>query len=117
MNLIGVCKGNGTRKGNGKCSCDNGYAGETCNECADEYYESFRDETKLLCSLCHEACDTSGCTSAGPKGCRVCKTGWTMLPEEGGCTDIDECGNEKHTCTENQFCVNTQGSYSCLGKI
>lgn len=65
----GICKGNGTRKGNGKCACDDGYKGETCNECAIQYYESFRDENKLLCSQCHIACeDDSGCTSAGPKG-------------------------------------------------
>ena len=27
----GKCKGDGTRKGNGKCACDSGYGGETCN--------------------------------------------------------------------------------------
>lgn len=65
----GVCKGNATRKGNGKCACDEGYKGDTCNECTTQYYEAFRDENKLLCSICHNACDDSaGCTSAGPKG-------------------------------------------------
>lgn len=65
----GLCKGNGTRKGNGKCSCDEGYSGENCNECALQYYESFRDDSKLLCSLCSSACrKDTGCTGAGPKG-------------------------------------------------
>lgn len=65
----GVCKGNGTRKGNGKCLCDNGYSGETCNECSLQFYESFRDESKLLCSACSLACrKDTGCTGAGPKG-------------------------------------------------
>ncbi|XP_037052339.1 cysteine-rich with EGF-like domain protein 2 isoform X2 [Bradysia coprophila] len=110
----GKCKGNGTRKGNGKCSCDKGYKGESCNECETEYYESFRDDTKLLCSRCHHACDIGGCNTAGPKGCRVCKHGWSMQPELGGCVDIDECATIENTCTTNQFCVNSEGSYSCL---
>lgn len=116
MDSLGVCKGNGTRKGNGKCTCDSGYTGDACNECDIGHYESFRDEAKLLCSQCHDACDASGCASAGPKGCRACKSGWLLHPEEGGCSDIDECANMKHTCTENQFCVNNLGSFSCLGK-
>lgn len=65
----GKCKGNGTRRGNGKCACHDGYTGESCNNCAVGYYESFRDENKLLCSICHVSCDaTHGCTSAGPNG-------------------------------------------------
>lgn len=65
----GKCKGDGTRKGNGKCKCNAGYTGETCMECSTGYYESFRDETKLLCTACHDACDKeAGCTGAGPKG-------------------------------------------------
>lgn len=65
----GVCKGNGTRKGNGKCLCDKGYSGETCRECSLQYYESFRDESKLLCSPCSDACKKdAGCTGAGPRG-------------------------------------------------
>lgn len=65
----GVCKGNGTRKGNGKCLCDKGYSGETCNECALQFHESFRDESKLLCSPCNVACrKDTGCTGAGPRG-------------------------------------------------
>lgn len=49
-------------------------------------------------------------------GCRVCKDGWSMQPELGGCVDIDECANGRHECTRNQFCVNNEGSFSCLGK-
>lgn len=67
-NSNGKCKGNGTRKGNGKCLCDIGYTGEFCNQCAPQYYESFRDEKILLCTACHQACDDGGCTAAGPNG-------------------------------------------------
>lgn len=64
----GACKGNGTRKGSGKCACHAGYQGEFCSDCALDYYESFRDETKLLCSKCHNACEkNTGCTGAGKK--------------------------------------------------
>lgn len=65
----GVCRGNGTRKGSGRCKCEKGYGGDACNKCALQFYESFRDENKLLCSPCSNACrKDSGCTGAGPKG-------------------------------------------------
>lgn len=65
----GACKGNGTRKGNGKCSCYAGYEGDACDRCALQYYESYRDDSKLLCTECHIACErNTGCTGAGPKG-------------------------------------------------
>ena len=65
----GKCKGSGTRKGNGKCSCNKvafhlvvfflsflnkEYGGDKCDQCSSNHYESFRDETKLLCSPCHK---------------------------------------------------------------
>lgn len=63
----GKCKGSGTRKGSGKCACNEGYSGEKCDQCAQMYFEMYRDETKLLCSKCHPACDGK-CTKAGPTG-------------------------------------------------
>lgn len=135
----GKCKGNGTRRGNGKCACAEGYAGENCNVCAQGYYESFRDENKVLCSLCHVSCEAEhGCTTSGPRGncydiisclakmtlsisiqlgCRVCSKGWVMEPERGGCVDADECAAPVRPCSSNQFCVNNEGSHSCLGKM
>lgn len=65
----GKCKGNGTRRGNGKCACFESYQGDNCRECAIGYYESFRDDKTLLCSMCHVSCDSdNGCTGAGPNG-------------------------------------------------
>ncbi|EAT34727.1 AAEL013062-PA [Aedes aegypti] len=47
------------------------------------------------------------------KPCRVCRSGWIMDSQRGGCTDIDECITA-NTCTKQQFCVNNEGSFSCL---
>ncbi|XP_017844556.1 cysteine-rich with EGF-like domain protein 2 isoform X1 [Drosophila busckii] len=109
----GKCKGAGTRKGNGSCLCDSSYAGLNCNECAEQYYESFRDANKLLCTQCHAACGDGGCSAAGPKSCRKCKDGW-LMDTENGCIDINECLEQKRACKPQQFCVNNEGSFSCL---
>uniref|UniRef100_A0A1A9W0H7 EGF-like domain-containing protein n=1 Tax=Glossina brevipalpis TaxID=37001 RepID=A0A1A9W0H7_9MUSC len=110
----GKCKGDGTRKGNGQCACDAGYSGTNCNECSKGYYEAFRDSKKLLCSECHNACTKEeGCTGAGPKACSKCNEGWRWL-ETHGCQDVNECIDVPRVCRPNQFCVNNDGSYTCL---
>lgn len=112
----GACKGNGTRKGSGKCTCHAGYTGENCENCGLDYYESFRDDEKLLCTKCHVSCEPkTSCTGAGNRGCRVCSKGWVMESEQG-CVDVDECASATHTCTKNEFCVNNDGSFECLSK-
>lgn len=108
----GKCKGSGTRKGNGQCSCNIGYEGESCDTCAQSYFESYKDENKLLCSPCHQACQKT-CTQAGPRGCLACKEGW-VRDTEHGCLDINECVTLLHACSSSQFCVNNEGSYTCL---
>ncbi|XP_075223784.1 cysteine rich with EGF like domains [Lycorma delicatula] len=108
----GKCRGAGTRKGNGTCDCDEGYFGSHCDFCAPSYYESYRDESKLLCSKCHVACQ-EGCTRAGPRGCLACNIGW-FHDTERGCVDINECVSHTNPCAKNQFCVNNEGSYTCL---
>ena len=62
----GKCKGSGTRKGNGACACDSGFVGETCNQCAHNYFLSYQDEEKTLCSPCHHSCN-GDCSGSGPK--------------------------------------------------
>lgn len=77
------------------------------------HYEAFRDESKLLCVPCSNACGNEGCFGAGPKSCRTCRSGWIM-DSDSGCVDLNECGSKTNPCTSNQFCVNNEGSYSCL---
>ena len=107
----GRCKGAGTRKGNGKCACESGYAGEICDECAVGHYQSYRDEDKTLCSPCHRSCQLH-CSGPGAKGCVSCAAGFRMDAEHG-CVDIDECLVSK-PCAGNKFCVNTEGAYKCV---
>lgn len=107
----GKCKGSGTRKGSGECVCNQGYAGPKCDGCALNYYQSYKDDKKLLCSKCHQAC-VSLCTGPGPKSCKDCRAGW-LSTKEGGCIDADECLTQK-PCKNNEFCINNEGSYSCL---
>ena len=78
----GKCKGGGTRKGNGKCQCNSEYSGEVCDQCSEGFYQSFRDESKLLCSACHKSC-SGHCTGGGPKACTVCAKGYIMNTEHG----------------------------------
>uniref|UniRef100_A0A0K0FBK9 Cysteine-rich with EGF-like domain protein 2 n=1 Tax=Strongyloides venezuelensis TaxID=75913 RepID=A0A0K0FBK9_STRVS len=109
----GTCNGDGLRKGTGKCSCDEGYAGPYCNNCASQYFENIKTDSYIECEKCYEGC-AKGCKSSGPKGCTACRTGFEMN-EELGCIDIDECLDGEKKCTKaNQICKNNIGSYNCL---
>lgn len=111
-NNNGKCKGAGTRKGNGKCNCNVGYEGETCDKCSNTYYQSYKDDSKMLCSKCHISCEGS-CKAGGPTGCDKCASGW-ITNKEKGCIDLNECTDIKPPCKSSQFCVNNEGSYRCL---
>ncbi|ELU11891.1 hypothetical protein CAPTEDRAFT_152137 [Capitella teleta] len=109
----GDCDGEGTRSGNGTCSCQEGYTGDTCTECVEGFYEVTPSNPKdsVKCKKCHESCE-SQCWEAGPKGCDECKAGYTQT-EADGCVDVNECTENKHECSEDEYCSNSQGSYDC----
>lgn len=54
--MIDVCQllmffqGDGTREGTGKCSCDSGYEGDLCDECAELYFEEQDENSKTKCT-------------------------------------------------------------------
>lgn len=105
----GDCDGEGTRGGNGVCHCKAGYKGELCEECTDGYYSAFKNGTHSICSACHAACKI--CSGPSIRDCEECNRGWTENEEDDGCIDIDECTSSP--CKENQYCLNSEGSYSC----
>ncbi|XP_050542654.1 cysteine-rich with EGF-like domain protein 2-B isoform X2 [Daktulosphaira vitifoliae] len=121
-NNHGTCKGDGTRKGDGSCKCWKGYLGEFCNQCEVGFYEEKMENGSISCISCDKACGPSGCSGPGSKNCKDCNKGWVYLGEDHGCSDINECLEEqditengvKSVCASNEFCVNTDGSYSCL---
>ncbi|KAI1714782.1 cysteine-rich with EGF-like domain protein 2 [Ditylenchus destructor] len=116
----GTCNGDGSRQGDGKCNCSSGYVGKMCSNCDAHYYPVAQNATYIECDECFDGC-ASGCTAAGPKGCRACRSGYKM-DEETGCQDIDECqlsaespeGSEAKKCTkDHEVCVNIMGSFRC----
>merc|ERR1712223_872951 len=111
----GRCKGSGTRKGNGDCQCDTGFSGDTCDQCAIGFFQDSNSESELKCKACHKSC-LDKCTGSGPTQCLACKKGYLMNLEKG-CVDLDECndsGSQDSLCKINEFCVNTEGSFSCV---
>ncbi|XP_033105508.1 protein disulfide isomerase Creld2-like [Anneissia japonica] len=107
----GECKGSGTRSGDGKCSCNDGYSGSLCDECKDSHFEESKNETHTVCRECHLSCSLK-CTGPETKDCEECKEGW-LWNDEHGCQDVDECAAEERPCNESQYCENNEGSYNC----
>ncbi|XP_056603421.1 cysteine-rich with EGF-like domain protein 2 isoform X2 [Triplophysa dalaica] len=106
----GKCDGDGTRDGNGRCSCDKGYEGEFCLDCSDGFFSELRNDTFSLCKECHESC--VGCFGGTRNDCKDCSKGWEK-DQEGACIDINECSKDPLPCKDDQYCLNTDGSFSC----
>ncbi|XP_072716594.1 protein disulfide isomerase CRELD2 isoform X1 [Ciconia boyciana] len=104
----GHCDGDGTRGGDGSCSCNKEYTGDFCLDCSDGYFSTLRNETHSVCTACHAACKT--CTGSSNKDCQDCKEGW-IKNEAAACVDLDECAASP--CKDHQYCLNTDGSFSC----
>uniref|UniRef100_A0A183CAP7 protein disulfide-isomerase n=1 Tax=Globodera pallida TaxID=36090 RepID=A0A183CAP7_GLOPA len=103
--------GNGSRTGNGTCSCDAGFVGKMCSNCDSAYFAVLQNSTHIECDECFAGC-SGGCVGASPKDCRACRIGYKMDPEIG-CNDIDECVEAEKCPNAAEKCVNTPGSFEC----
>lgn len=99
----GRCNGAGTRQGNGTCICKKGYTGEMCEDCEKNFYQT----STGACDKCDKSCN--GCIGGDAASCESCNSGWQL--QSGVCVDVNEC--ETSVCTASQYCINTEGSYSC----
>lgn len=45
-----MCDGDGTRGGDGRCTCNHGYEGEFCLDCTDGFFSDVRNDTFSLCT-------------------------------------------------------------------
>lgn len=62
----GMCDGDGTRGGNGKCTCDHGYKGELCLDCVDGHFNEVRNDTFSLCTGTLEHTQTEPAAAVAP---------------------------------------------------
>jgi len=109
----GNCKGAGTRTGNGKCKCDDGYSGKTCSKCKKTHFlQGSGHEEGMSCIKCDDACKQS-CKGPGAEFCDECKAGYTTPASGTGCEDVDECALKTATCDKSKYCANTPGNYTC----
>lgn len=114
-NNHGLCDGAGTRSGTGKCSCDPGYRGVDCDKCEEDYFRISTSD-HFTCRRCDSACKS--CYGPGRTNCTECRSGY-YIHETNGCIDFDECQHNKDvngnsiSCGDNEYCVNTDGSYQC----
>jgi len=69
----------------------------------------FRERTTTLVEIL-----SNKCCVLYVVGCSVCSPGWFMDTEKG-CLDVNECFMNPNPCKRNEFCVNNDGSYTCLG--
>ncbi|KAJ7406379.1 Cysteine-rich with EGF-like domain protein 2-B [Pitangus sulphuratus] len=86
----GHCDGDGTRGGDGSCSCNKEYTGEFCLDCSSGYFSTLRNETHSVCTGCDASC--VGCTGEGSDKCKTCASGY--VKEDEKCTG-EEVESEK----------------------
>uniref|UniRef100_A0A8C2XUN1 Cysteine-rich with EGF-like domains 2 n=1 Tax=Cyclopterus lumpus TaxID=8103 RepID=A0A8C2XUN1_CYCLU len=98
--------------------CDNGYDGDSCASTASTVtlHEVEERDTFSLCTGCHSSCKT--CTGEKKTEAKSVFCVHRCLPHcsaSHAVTDVNECSADPSPCGEEQYCVNTDGSYSCAG--
>lgn len=119
-----TCAGNGTcddATGTATCTCNTGYTGTDCSECAVGYQDNDEDGVCALeCDLdtcsgrgtCSDASGAATCTcSTGYTGadCSVCDTGFQDNDDNGTCEAECAAG----TCSGNGSCSDASGMAVC----
>jgi len=93
----GKCEGSGDKQGSGACVCDEGYAGDLCNECGPRHFKSFGNDTYTMCTPCANGCET--CLSANDTDCLTCAAGFreqkAAVPQEKKEEKKEEEGEKK----------------------
>uniref|UniRef100_A0A3P8TBH3 Sushi domain-containing protein n=1 Tax=Amphiprion percula TaxID=161767 RepID=A0A3P8TBH3_AMPPE len=96
--------------GSTRCTCDVGFtiSGRDNNICTDidECHLFPLGQPGRLCI--HQCVNTPGSFHC------FCPDGYDLAQGGRSCTDIDECENQMHNCTEDQVCVNTFGGFQCV---
>ncbi|RMC10257.1 hypothetical protein DUI87_13059 [Hirundo rustica rustica] len=118
----GHCDGDGTRGGDGSCSCKKEYTGQFCLDCSSGYFSSLRNETHSVCTACDASC--TGCTGEGSEKCKTCASGY--VKEDEKCTDrrLSKALDVKFVCFATQhyrcadspraFVIDTQGKKTVI---
>ncbi|XP_048238235.1 uncharacterized protein LOC124135986 isoform X1 [Haliotis rufescens] len=103
-----ICGTNGTcgeRNGSYSCTCNKGYIRTKggCIPCTSITY-GINCAEDCTCDFAN----TDSCDSIN--GSCTCKEGWNGT----NCsTDVDECSEDLHNCTDTEVCRNTSGSFVC----
>ncbi|ESN93278.1 hypothetical protein HELRODRAFT_88819, partial [Helobdella robusta] len=108
----GICDGDGTHSGTGKCSCHPGYEGELCGKCSDGYYA--RKQRNVAAdgdAAANNAC--SQCGGPDVESCTACASRY--FKNNKGICNLDECTMPgfRLRCALDEYCVNSIGSYKC----
>ncbi len=133
----GVCR---DEDGSYSCSCDAGYNGKNCDndvddckanpcvhgtctdgidsytcECEENYRGKNCDEISDLCLVDNGGCKQI-CNSSENNEYVICSCndGYELNEDGLNCDDIDECLNGSAACLDDEYCVNTMGSFDCM---
>jgi len=118
----GTCA-TGTAGGPDSCLCKRGFAGNTCQTCADGFQDNDHNGTCLAsCSMttcqgqqtCMDSTGSARCACPGNRvgaNCDQCPAGWVLRTSDNVC--IQTCASAGTICGTNKMCDPGQGICIC----